>query len=100
MNVAFIEGTEPHLTCEDSGDQRNFLQRVLGIGERDQALPPPAANQPVPQQRRAGQPVRPYNQQQQAQQQQQRQQQQQQKAEEEEKSKKKGFFGRIVGIFK
>jgi penicillin-binding protein 1B len=55
FTAAFIEGTEPRLTCEQ-GEHRNFLQKMLGLpGEA-----PPAVNQPLnpdaAAQRRVGQP--------------------------------------------
>lgn len=102
VNVAFIEGTEPKQTCEES-DNRNFLQKVLGIGQAPTPLPPTTPNQPMPPARRTGLPNRPYGQPRPSQaqiQQQQQQQQEQQAAAEAEAKKKKGFFGKIVGIFK
>jgi penicillin-binding protein 1B len=101
VNVAFIEGTEPHQTCEDSG---SFYQRAQGTGQTPTLLPPTTADQPVPQQplprRPAATPSRTSSQRQQAAAQAQQQQQQQQAAAQAEERKKKGFFGKIVGIFK
>lgn len=37
--AAFVAGTEPHDTCEQT-DQRNLVQKILGLGQP--ALPPPA----------------------------------------------------------
>jgi penicillin-binding protein 1B len=88
--IAFIEGTEPHDTCEQMPDNRNFFQKILGMGSSQQQVPViggqpipmpagPNARQPQPQ---AGQPS------------QQAAQQQPQKQE-----KKKGFFGKLFGAF-
>jgi penicillin-binding protein 1B len=71
--IAFIAGTEPHDTCDQSGGVKDFFSRIFG-GNNQAALPPPVAggNQEV------GSGVQ----------------------SEEEAKKKKGFFGKIVGVFK
>jgi penicillin-binding protein 1B len=71
--IAFIAGTEPHDTCDQSAGARGFFSRMFG-GNSEQALPPPAAN---------GNPQAAAGVQ-----------------SEEEVKKKKSFFGKIVGVFK
>jgi penicillin-binding protein 1B len=45
--VAFIAGTEPKQTCEQSfADHRNFFSKILGLGSPEVA-PPPTTNGPV-----------------------------------------------------
>jgi penicillin-binding protein 1B len=71
--IAFVAGTEPHDTCDQSGGVQGFFSRMFG-GNSERALPPPSANgnpQPV-----AG------------------------VQSEEEARKKKSLFGKIVGVFK
>ena len=74
-SAAFITGTEPKETCDQSPDQRGFFSKLLGLGPKPS---PPAAvsnsqQQPTAQgQSPPGQPV-------------------------EEPKKKHGFFGRIFG---
>ena len=71
--IAFVAGTEPHETCDQSGGVQGFFSRMFG-GNSEKALPPPTTNgnsQPV-----AG------------------------VQSEEEARKKKTFFGKIVGVFK
>jgi penicillin-binding protein 1B len=71
--IAFVAGTEPHDTCDQSGGVQGFFSRIFG-GNSEKALPPPTTNgnpQPV-----AG------------------------VQSDEEARKKKGFFGKIVGVFK
>jgi penicillin-binding protein 1B len=69
--IAFIAGTEPHDTCDQSGGVAGFFSRIFG-GNSEKALPPAAAN---------GDPAGGVQ-------------------SEEETKKKKGFFGKIVGVFK
>ena len=71
--IAFIAGTEPHDTCDQSGGIHGFFSRIFG-GNSEKALPPPVAsgNQPP-----AGGVQS-----------------------EEQVKKKKGFFGKIAGVFK
>jgi penicillin-binding protein 1B len=79
VTVAFIAGTEPKDTCEQAtGDQRNFFQKLFGMGNQ-QPAPPPTTNGPVPAQ--PGQPV-------------------QAQVQPQQQEKKKGFFGKIFGAIK
>ena len=83
--VAFIEGTEPKETCEQSfGDHRGFFTKILGLGSPAVAAPPVTTNGPAPGTAAApGQPpgnpgvaqAQPENQ----------------------KKKKRGFFSRLFG---
>jgi penicillin-binding protein 1B len=71
--IAFVAGTEPRDTCDQSGGVQGFFSRIFG-GNSEKALPPPTTNgnsQPAPGVQS-----------------------------EEEASKKKSFFGKIVGVFK
>src|SRR3954465_6906214 len=68
--AAFIAGTEPNQTCDQSTGVKGFFSRVLGLGE-EKVLPPPAPGSPPASDQAA-----------------------------EDAKKKKGFFGKIVGIFK
>ena len=68
--AAFIAGTEPNQTCDQSTGVKGFFSRVLGLGE-EKVLPPPAPGTPPASEQTA-----------------------------EDAKKKKGFFGKIVGIFK
>jgi penicillin-binding protein 1B len=68
--IAFVAGTEPRDTCDQSGGVQGFFSRIFG-GNSEKALPPNGNPQPV-----AG------------------------VQSEEEARKKKGFFGKIVGVFK
>jgi penicillin-binding protein 1B len=71
--IAFVAGTEPHDTCDQSGGVQGFFSRIFG-GNSEKALAPPTAN---------GNPQAASGVQ-----------------TEEEAKKKKGFFGKIVGVFK
>src|ERR1700732_4926082 len=71
--IAFVAGTEPRDTCDQSGGVQGFFSRMFG-GNSEKALPPPTAN---------GNPQPATGVQ-----------------SEEEASKKKSFFGKIVGVFK
>jgi penicillin-binding protein 1B len=84
-SAAFIVGTEPTTTCDQSSGIKGFFSRMFGLGG-DKALPPPAtAGANVPKPLGAGG---------------------QTAAEEDpnapsaESKKKKGLFGKIAGIFK
>src|SRR5208337_1986700 len=71
--IAFVAGTEPRDTCDQSGGVRGFFSRMFG-GKSEKALPPPTTNgnaQPA-----SGVQT------------------------EEEAKKKKSFFGKIAGVFK
>ncbi len=70
--IAFIAGTEPHDTCDQTGGVQGFFSRMFG-GNSEKALPPAANGNP---QTAAG------------------------VQSEEEAKKKKSFFGKIVGVFK
>ena len=84
---AFIAGTEPQLNCEQT-DNRNVLQKILGIGQptptappinagQPRALPPGGVHQQLPAtaaQQPPAQPAQP-------------------------EQKKKGFFGKLKDIF-
>ena len=72
--IAFVAGTEPHDTCDQSGSKQGFFSRIFG-GSSENALPPAGASGNT--QTAAGV-----------------------QSEEEAKKKKKGFFGKIVGVFK
>ena len=75
-SAAFIAGTEPSETCDQSTGMRGFFSRVFGLGG-DKALPPPPAGaQP-------GTPGTPAS-----------------TTAEDPNKKKKGFLGKIAGIFK
>jgi penicillin-binding protein 1B len=74
--IAFIAGTEPHDTCDQTGGGvQGFFSRVFG-GNSEKALPPPTTNGNQP----PASGVQPQS--------------------DEEARKKKGFFGKIVGAFK
>jgi penicillin-binding protein 1B len=71
--IAFIAGTEPRDTCDQTGRGQGLFSRIFG-GNSEKALPPPTTNgNPQP-----GAGVQ----------------------SEEEAKKKKSFFGKIVGVFK
>jgi len=70
--IAFIAGTEPHDTCDQSGGITGVFSRIFG-GNSEKALPPPGSN---------GNQVADG------------------RVPSEEEKKKKGFFGKIVGVFK
>jgi penicillin-binding protein 1B len=73
-NAAFIAGTEPNETCEQTGGVTGFFSRVFGLGSQ-KPLPPPGSPAAA-----ASEGQNP--------------------AQQEDQQKKKGFFGKIVGIFK
>jgi penicillin-binding protein 1B len=72
--IAFVAGTEPHDTCDQTGGAaQGFFSRIFG-GNSEKALPPPTTNgNPDPASGVQSQ---------------------------EEAKKKKGFFGKIAGVFK
>ncbi len=72
--IAFIAGTEPHDTCDQTAGVQGFFSRIFG-GNTEKALPPPTTNG-NPQ---AGSGVQ---------------------SSEDEAKKKKSLFGKIVGVFK
>jgi len=69
--IAFIAGTEPHDTCDQTGGVHGFFSRMFG-GNAEKALPPPNGNPQVSPGVQS----------------------------EEEAKKKKSFFGKIAGVFK
>jgi penicillin-binding protein 1B len=69
--AAFVAGTEPRETCDQSSGVGGFFSHLMGLGDKPLPPPPPGA-QAVSN----GQPGT------------------------DEDKKKKGFFGKIVGIFK
>src|SRR5271166_2378696 len=78
--IAFVAGTEPHDTCDQTGGGvQGFFSRIFG-GNSEKALPPPATNGPAQaggnSQTASGVQA------------------------EEEAKKKKSIFGKIVGVFK
>jgi penicillin-binding protein 1B len=79
--IAFIAGTEPHDTCDQTGGGvQGFFSRIFG-GNSEKALPPPTTNgnpQGATGVQSSGVQSTP----------------------EEEAKKKKSFFGKIVGVFK
>ncbi len=84
-SVAFIAGTEPRETCDQSfGDHRGFFTKILGLGGPAVAAPPPTTNGPAP--AAAGTPGQPPPNGDNAQAQQAGQ-----------KKKKRGFFSRLFG---
>jgi penicillin-binding protein 1B len=79
--VAFISGTEPHDTCDHvAADQRNFLQKMFGLGPKPPTTAPGVV--PAPGQPGANPAPGSANAQQQS-----------------DQDKKKGFFGKLFGIF-
>jgi penicillin-binding protein 1B len=71
-NAAFIAGTEPSETCDQTTGMRGFFSRVFGLGGEKALPPPPPGTQPV----NGTTTV------------------------EDGSKKKKGFFSKITGIFK
>jgi penicillin-binding protein 1B len=74
-DAAFIAGTEPSETCDQSTGMRGFFSRVFGLGGEKALPPPPPGAQPGAQPASETSP-------------------------EDRSQKKKGFFGKITGIFK
>jgi penicillin-binding protein 1B len=72
--AAFIAGTEPNQTCDQTTGVKGFFSRMLGLGG-DKALPPPSAQNGTQANGDAT-------------------------AADQDGKKKKGFFGKIAGIFK
>jgi len=70
--AAFVAGTEPRETCDQSSGVGGFFSHILGLGEKP--LPPP----PQGAQATAGESP----------------------TSQDAEKKKKGLFGKIVGIFK
>jgi len=84
--TAFIEGTQPTQTCEQtaSDGHGNFFQRVFGLEPKQ---PPPVSNTNGPPAQSTGQPPKPANQ-------------DSVRTSDDDKGKKKGFWGRIFGSSK
>jgi penicillin-binding protein 1B len=84
--AAFLEGTAPHNTCSHpNDDQRNFFQKLFGLGTApQQSLPPPSSPTVLP----PGQPQQPGNPGVQS---------AQNGDQEKPKAKKRGFFSRLFG---
>ena len=76
--IAFVAGTEPRDTCDQSGGVQGFFSRIFG-GNSEKALPPPPTAPYASGNPQAAAGVQ---------------------SEEEAKKKKKSFFGKIVGVFK
>jgi penicillin-binding protein 1B len=76
-SAAFIAGTEPRETCDQSTGMRGFFSRVFGLGGEKALPPPPPGAQP------GAPPSTAAN-----------------AAAEDPNKKKKGLFGKIAGIFK
>jgi penicillin-binding protein 1B len=76
-NAAFIAGTEPSETCDQTTGMRGFFSRVFGLGG-EKALPPPPPGSEAGAQATNGTST----------------------TGEDPAKKKKGFFGKITGIFK
>ncbi len=78
--VAFIAGTEPKETCDQSfGDHRGVVSKIFGLGSPPVAAPPPGTNGPqTTAGTAAGVPVEVGN-------------------DGQPKKKKKGFFSRLFG---
>lgn len=85
--AAFLDGTQPTQTCsQGSNDQRNFFQKVFGLGEKPTGPPLPGQ----PQQQVVGGPARPPTVAQQPAN-------SNEPPTAEEPKKKKGFFGKLFG---
>ncbi|MGA2356308.1 MAG: penicillin-binding transpeptidase domain-containing protein, partial [Terriglobales bacterium] len=74
--IAFVAGTEPHDTCDQSTGVKGFFSRIFG-GNSEKALPPPTTS---------GGNLQPAG--------------GVQSSTEEEAQKKKSLFGKIVGVFR
>jgi len=82
--IAFIAGTEPKETCDQSfGDHRGFFTKIFGLGAPPVAAPPPNTNGPVQAAAATAQP--PANSP------------PAQGSQPEQKKKKHGFFSRLFG---
>ncbi len=79
--IAFVAGTEPHDTCDQSSGVQGFFSRIFG-GSPEKALPPPTTNGPVGSATN-GNPEQAGGVQSQ-----------------QEAKKKKGFFGKIADAFR
>jgi penicillin-binding protein 1B len=84
--AAFIAGTEPNQTCDQSSGVKGFFSRIFGFGG-EKALPPPRSGVPRP----AGAAVPSGSQMAVG---------QNDEAQEQNGRKKKGLLGKIAGIFR
>jgi penicillin-binding protein 1B len=89
-SVAFIAGTEPKDTCEQT-DHRNIFQKIFGLGGPDQNAAPPPPNMVPANARNQMPPGSPPPNGQVA---------QDANGNPQPEKKKKGIFGKIVGVFK
>ncbi|HTR65116.1 MAG TPA: penicillin-binding transpeptidase domain-containing protein, partial [Terriglobales bacterium] len=78
--AAFLAGTEPNETCDQTGGVRGFFSRMFGLGGQ-KALPPPGSPPAAGQPTNATQAA-------------------QGTGDNGSPQKKKGFFGKLAGIFK
>ena len=77
--AAFIAGTEPNQTCDQSTGVKGFFSRIFGLGnDKVMPPPPPGAQAPAPGPANAASPD----------------------SKTQDAAKKKGFFGKLAGIFK
>ena len=85
--MAFIEGTQPTQTCDQTAsDHRNIFQKLFGMEPKPN--PPPAVSNPAPPgPGQAGQQPAATTQ-------------ESEQKDDQDKGKKKGFFGRLFGSFK
>lgn len=88
--AAFLDGTAPHNTCSHPfEDQRNFFQKIFGLGGTPQEQLPPSNRPTVLPPRQPQQPGAPGTQNAQNNEQQ-----------EKPKAKKRGFFSKLFGLGK
>ena len=78
--IAFVSGTEPRDTCDQTGGVSGFFSRIFG-GKSEAPLPPPTTNGAVQAANGNSQPANGVQ-------------------GDEEAKKKKGFFGKIADVFK
>jgi penicillin-binding protein 1B len=77
--AAFIAGTEPNQTCDQSAGVKGFFSRIFGLGnDKVMPPPPPGAQAPATGAANAASPD----------------------SKTQDAAKKKGFFGKLAGIFK
>ena len=76
--AAFVQGTEPHETCDQSNDQRGFFSKIFGLSPKAPGAVSNTNQAPYGQSSATAQPAPPGG-------------------VEAEKKKKKGFWGRLFG---
>jgi penicillin-binding protein 1B len=77
--AAFIAGTEPNQTCDQSAGVKGFFSRIFGLGnDKVMPPPPPGTQAPATGTANAASPD----------------------SKTQDAAKKKGFFGKLAGIFK